>query len=47
MIIHKIGGGDMIKMDEVTKRKLTECLNWLSYTKELELEEARQNKLNN
>jgi len=43
-LIHKIAAGDMIKMNEVVKEKLTTCLNWLSYTKEVELEEERNRK---
>ena len=31
----------MLKMNEVVKEPLNTCLNWLSYTKEIELEEER------
>ncbi len=37
---------DILKMDKITKLKATSCFNWLSYTKELELEQERRRTSN-
>jgi len=42
--IHRMAGGDLLKFDAITKLKVNECFNWLSFTKDIELEEARINK---
>ena len=46
ILIHKIAGGDILKMNKVTKEGVNTCLNWLAYTKEVELEEERNKKSN-
>jgi len=43
-MIHKIAEGDFLKIDKVTKEPITAALNWMSYTKEIELEQQRNNK---
>ena len=40
-IIHRMAGGDILKINEITKIDINSALNWLSYTKEIELEEER------
>lgn len=37
---------DILKMDKITKLKVSQCFNWLSYTKELELEQERRRTSN-
>lgn len=36
----------MLKMNKVTKENVNTCLNWLAYTKEIELDEERNKKSN-
>ncbi len=43
-LIHKMAGADILKMEEVTKQSLSAALNWLSYTKEIEMEQERLTK---
>jgi len=43
-MIHKVADGDFLKIDKVTKAPITAALNWMSYTKEIELEQQRNNK---
>lgn len=38
--------GDILKMDKITKEKVNTCFNWLSYTKEIELEQERRRTSN-
>ena len=44
IMIHKIAEGDFLKIDKVVKEPITAALNWMSYTKEIELEQQRNNK---
>lgn len=44
IMIHKVADGDFLKIDKVTKAPITAALNWMSYTKEIELEQQRNNK---
>jgi hypothetical protein len=39
-----LAGGDILKMDEVCGLKVNECLNFLSYTKDVELTEELNRK---
>lgn len=39
-----MAGGDLTKMDEITELSIYSCLNWLSYTKDVELEQERNTK---
>jgi hypothetical protein len=43
-LIHMLAGGDILKMDEVCGLKVNECLNFLSYTKDVELTEELNRK---
>jgi len=36
----------MLKMNLITKEKVNTCFNWLSYTKEIELEQERRSTSN-
>jgi len=35
---------NMLNIDEITKRPINECLNWLSLTAEVNMEKDRMNK---
>lgn len=39
-----MAGGDILKINDITKLNVNSALNWLSYTKEIELEEERNRK---
>jgi|TARA_R110000751_G_scaffold5013_1_gene23677 hypothetical protein len=39
-----MAGGDILKMDEVVKLDVNTCLNFLSYTKDVELTEELNRK---
>jgi hypothetical protein len=39
-----MAGGDVLKMDDVSKLDVNTCLNWLSYTKDVELTEDLNRK---
>jgi hypothetical protein len=39
-----MAGGDVLKMDAVSKLEVNTCLNWLSYTKDVELNEELNRK---
>lgn len=41
--MHKLAGGDITKLGQVTKTNLYECLTWLTY--EDEIEEIKNNKI--
>lgn len=43
-IIHRMAGGDILKMDEVVMQPVNSALNWLSYTKDVELNEDLKRK---
>jgi hypothetical protein len=43
-LIHRMAGGDLLKMDEVVMQTVNTCLNWLSYTKDVELNEELNRK---
>jgi hypothetical protein len=39
-----MAGGDILKMDEVVMQPVNSALNWLSYTKDVELNEDLKRK---
>tara|TARA_R110000787_G_scaffold160064_3_gene273820 strand:- start:747 stop:866 length:120 start_codon:yes stop_codon:yes gene_type:complete len=39
-----MAGGDLLKMDEVVMQPVNSALNWLSYTKDVELMEELNRK---
>ena len=43
-LIHRMAGGDILKMDEVVGLNVNTCLNFLSYTKDVELTEELNRK---
>ena len=43
-LIHRMAGGDLLKMDEVVMQPVNSALNWLSYTKDVELMEELNRK---
>lgn len=43
-LIHRMAGGDILKMDKVVGLNVNTCLNFLSYTKDLELNEELNRK---
>ena len=43
-LIHRMAGGDILKMDAVTELNVNTCLNFLSYTKDVELTEELNRK---
>ena len=43
-LIHRLAGGDFLKMDKITNMSLSACLNWLSYTKDVQQQEELNNK---
>ena len=36
-LIHRMASGDLLRMEEVTMQPVNSALNWLSYTKDVEL----------
>jgi hypothetical protein len=43
-LIHRMAGGDILKMDDVCKLAVNTCLNFLSYTRDVELTEELNRK---
>ena len=39
-LIHRMARGDLLRMEEVTMQPVNSALNWLSYTKDVELNEV-------